>query len=102
MSGHWKDHPATPQQESLFGKSRCKHRTRPTQADLLIEMLRKARAEDRPLELPDIMRAGIAQHSARFNEIRSRGFVVVNETDRHNGAVRSRYWLTVDPESEAR
>jgi hypothetical protein len=48
------------------------------------------------------MQAGIAQHGARFNEIRARGFVVVNETDRHNGVVRSRYRLTFDPESEAR
>ena len=63
-------------------------------------MLRQCRAKNVPLELPAIMEAGIAQHGARFNEIRARGFVVVNETDRQNGLVRSRYWLTVDPESE--
>jgi hypothetical protein len=65
-------------------------------------MLREARSQDRPLELPSIMQAGIAQHGARFNEIRARGFVVVNEIDRDNGVVRSRYRLTFDPESEAR
>ncbi len=77
-----------------------KRETRPTQADVLIAMLRERRAQGQPLELPDIMRAGIAQHGARFNEIRARGFVVVNETERHNGAVRSRYRLTFDPERE--
>ena len=47
------------------------------------------------------MRLGIAQHGARFNEIRSRGFVVENELDRDTrGVVRSRYWLRHDPEQE--
>jgi hypothetical protein len=55
-----------------------------------------------PLELPDIIQAGIAQHGARFNENRSRGFVVVNEIERNNGVVRSRYRLTFDPEGEVR
>ena len=54
------------------------------------------------LELPAIMQAGIAQHGARFNEIRSRGFEVENELDRDNGAIRSRYVLKFDPEREAR
>ena len=48
------------------------------------------------------MQAGIAQHGARFNEIRSRGFEVENELDRDNGAIRSRYVLKFDPEMEAR
>jgi hypothetical protein len=54
------------------------------------------------LELPEIMQAGIAQHGARFNEIRSRGFEVENELDRDNGTIRSRYVLKFDPEMEAR
>jgi hypothetical protein len=63
-------------------------------------MLRQARAQGKPLELPAIMQAGIAQHGARFNEIRSQGFAVRNEIDRQGGAVRSRYWLDYDPEWE--
>jgi len=101
MSGLWRNHPAPPRQQSLFAKSPRKRSARPTQADVLIGMLRQERAKNRPLELPAIMQAGIAQHGARFNEIRARGFVVVNKTDRHNGAVRSRYWLTFDPEVQA-
>jgi hypothetical protein len=67
---------------------------------VLITMLREARVLGKPLELPAIMQAGIAQHGARFNEIRSQGFAVRNETDRQGGAVRSRYWLEYDPERE--
>lgn len=64
-------------------------------------MLRDARAQGKALELPEIMAAGIAQHSARFNEIRSRGFAVENELDRDSaGVVRSRYWLRHDPERD--
>jgi hypothetical protein len=65
-------------------------------------MLRNARSQNRALELPAIMQAGIAQHGARFNEIRARGFEVENELDRDNGAIRSRYVLKFDPEMEAR
>jgi hypothetical protein len=66
-------------------------------------MLRDARAQGKPLQLPTIMQAGIAQHGARFNEIRARGFVIENELQRSpDGAVRSRYRLTFDPEREAR
>lgn len=101
MSGLWKNHSATPRQQSLFSKATRKRRAHPTQADVLIAMLRESRALGKPLELPAIMQAGIAQHGARFNEIRSQGFTVRNETDRHNGAVRSRYWLDFDPEREA-
>lgn len=39
-------------------------------------------------------------NGARFNEIRARDIVVVNEIDRNDGIVRSRYRLTFDPESE--
>jgi hypothetical protein len=56
----------------------------------------------KPLELPEIMAAGIAQHGARFHEIRSRGYVVINETDREGEAVRSRYFLTFDPERDGK
>lgn len=76
---------------------------RPTQADVLITMLRESRADGKPLELPAIMRVGIAQHGARFNEIRARGFVIENELLRSpDGALRSRYRLTFDPEREGR
>ena len=76
-------------------------RARPTKAEVIVELLREKRVEGRPLELPEIMAVGIAQHGARFNEIRSRGFVVENELDRDSrGVVRSRYWLRYDPERD--
>lgn len=96
----WTDHPATPRQEQLVFRSSRK-RSRRTQADVIVELLRQKRAGGRPLELPEIMAAGIAQHGARFNEIRSRGFVVENQLDRDSrGVVRSRYWLRYDPERD--
>jgi hypothetical protein len=73
----WHDHPATPRQEQLALQSSRK-RTRPTQADVIVELLREKRALGKPLELPEIMFAGIAQHGARMKEIRQRGFVVRN------------------------
>ena len=73
--GLWRDHPATPRQERLALKPGRK-RTRPTQADVMIELLRENSALGKPLELPEIMRAGIAQHGARLNELRSRGFII--------------------------
>jgi hypothetical protein len=76
-----------------------KRRLQPTQADVLIGLMREARANRKPLELPTIMRAGIAQHGARFKEIRDQGFQVENEMERTgDGAIISRYWLRHDPE----
>jgi hypothetical protein len=72
-----------------------------TQADDLLSMLRTARANGEGLPLFHIMGAGIAQHGARFNELRSRGFVIHNELHRESsGIVRSKYWLKYDPEKE--
>jgi len=73
---------------------------RPPQTELLIGELRKARAEGRALELPEIMRLGIAQHGARMKEIRDRGFKVVNELESVKGVLHSRYWLLFDPERD--
>ena len=96
--GLWRDHTATPAQQRL-GFHEQKGRRKPvTQADVLLEMLRKAREVGKAVELPTIMGVGIAQHGARFNEIRSRGFVVENEISRKGEVVRSRYWLRFDPE----
>jgi hypothetical protein len=94
-SGLWRDHPA----EQLAFKSSSR-RTRHTQAEVIIGLLREKRSLGKPLELPEIMAAGIAQHGARLHEIRSRGFVVVNETERDGEVVRSRYFLTFDPERD--
>lgn len=81
-------------------KPRRKHK-RPTQADVIVELLREKRAQGKALELPEIMAAGIAQHGARMNEIRQRGFVVRNELERsHDGRVLSRYWLECDSEQD--
>jgi Helix-turn-helix domain len=101
MSGFWRNHPATPNQQQLPFDPKRKRRSQPTQADVLIGLLREARANRRPLELPAIMRAGIAQHGARFKEIRNQGFQVENEMERTaDGAIMSRYWLRHDPERD--
>lgn len=73
---------------------------RPTQTELLIEKLREARALGKAVELPEIMRLGIAQHGARMKEIRNRGFQVVNELESVDGVLHSRYWLIHDPERD--
>lgn len=97
--GLWRDHEVTPRQQRMFRSGNG--RERPTQADLLIAMLREASLLGKPLELPEIMRSGIAQHGARFNELRSCGFIIENELQRgEQGVVRSQYWLRYDPERD--
>lgn len=89
----WIGHPATPTQRKKHGKA--------TQCELLAEKLRQARASGAAVELPDILRLGIAQHRARLAELRERGFLIRNEMERSsNGIVLSRYWLTFDPEQD--
>jgi hypothetical protein len=73
---------------------------RPSQTELLIAKLRESRAEGRALELPEIMHLGIVQHGARIQEIRSRGFRVINELESVEGVLHSRYWLLFDPERD--
>ena len=100
MSKFWRGHLATPHQHSLPLSVRKPHRSA-TQADILIGLLRTARASQKPVELPEIMRAGIAQHGARFTELRERGFKIENEMERTvEGVVLSRYWLRFDPERD--
>ena|SRR5665213_2414822 len=95
----WHDHPATPRQQILPCTKERRRRQTLTQADVLIGMLRAARANRKPLELQAIMKAGIAQHGARFKELRERGFDITNEMERTaDGVVLSRYWLRHDPE----
>lgn len=97
----WRGHPATPHQQSLPFDPARKRRKPATQAEVLIEMLRMARAEGKALALPEIMGAGIAQHGARFKELRDQGFRIDNEMERSpEGVVCSRYWLTFDPERD--
>ena len=95
-SGAWWDYRRA---QPRFRHKSCRIR-RPTQADVLLAILRYARANDRAVELPDLMCAGILQHEARLDELRAQGFVVVHKRDRHDGAMRSRYRLTFDPELE--
>jgi hypothetical protein len=86
VSGLWRDH---------------RGRDGSTQRSILLKMLPDARACDGTVALPDIMGAGIAQHGARFNQLRSRGFVVENELKRDSsGSVHSRYRLRYDPERD--
>jgi len=73
---------------------------RPSQTELLIAKLREARAAGKALELPEIMRLGIAQHGARMKEIRNLGFRVINELESVEGVLHSRYWLLFDPERD--
>ena len=73
---------------------------RPTQTELLIAKLRERRDEGKALELPEIMRLGVAQHGARMKEIRDRGFKVINELESIKGVLHSRYWLIHDPERD--
>ena len=99
-NGLWRDHESTPRQQKI-AFSKTKRHDRPTQADVLLAMLREARWNDKRLELPEIMQAGIAQHSARFNELRRRGFDIQNEIERDaRGRMLSRYWLRHDPEQD--
>src|SRR5580698_4523123 len=97
-AGLWRSNPATPSQKCFaFSQSR-KGTGKVTQADVLTAMLRKAHSENRALDLPEIMRAGIAQFTARIFELRERGFEIENEMQRSpDGRVRSRYWLRFDP-----
>jgi len=97
----WLEHPATPHQQSVPFEGTRRKRKPITQADVLIGLLRTARSNRTPLELPAIMQAGIAQHGARFKELRNQGFEIVNEMERTaEGIVRSRYWLQFDPEQD--
>ena len=68
-----------------------------TQDAILARMLREARQQRTFVALPNIMQAGIAQHGARFNELRRRDFVIENELTRENGVIHSCYWLRFDP-----
>lgn len=99
-AGFWHDHPATPKQKQLVFRSSGK-RSRPTQADVIVALLRDKCALGKSLELPEIMAAGIAQHGARMKEIRQRGVVVRNKLERSSdGRVLSCYWLESDPEQD--
>ena len=96
----WLGHAATPAQRELAFRKGCRKSERLTQADLLAAMLREKKAVGKPVDLPAIMAAGIAQHGARFNELRSRGLVIENQMSREGGAIHSRYFLKFDPELE--
>ena len=99
MTGLWRGKPATVAQ-ARFAFHR-KSPKKPTQADVLAAMLRRARAAGAALTLPEIMQAGIAQFTARIFELRESGFVIENQLDRGaDGRVHSRYWLRFDPEQD--
>lgn len=97
----WHDHTATPKQARLAFRSSFGKRARPTQADVIVKLLRDKCAQEKPLELPEIMAAGIAQFGARILELRHRGFLIENELERAaDGRFLSRYWLRHDPERD--
>lgn len=101
MSGLWRDHPSTlAQQQFAFRPSR-KRNQKPTQAAVLLLLLRKAREAGKALTLPEILQTGIAQFTARIFELREQGFVIENEMQWvEDGRVLSRYWLRHDPERD--
>jgi hypothetical protein len=104
----WHNVPATPRQQSLFDQLEAQPPKKPpqrqdkvTQRDVVLSLLRDARARGEPLDLPSILNSRIAQYSARLNELRSRGFQIENRTERVNGTVRSWYELVHDPERDS-
>ena len=96
----WREKPSTPNQQRLaFGSPRAGA----SQADVIAKLLRDRKVSGRALELPDILRAGIAQFNARICELRRRGLVIENELERAgDGQVHSRYYLRFDPEHDGR
>lgn len=99
----WRGHPATPEQTSLvFEADGTERRSqRVTQADVMLEMLRQARAIGNRLGLPEIQELRIAQHSARFAELRERGHVITNTMRRNDdGRIISEYALEYDVEGD--
>ncbi len=99
--GLWRSNPATPSQQKLALGTRRNRSGKVTQADVLTALLRKARSEERALDLPEILQSGIAQFTARIFELRERGFLIQNEMQRSpDGRVLSRYWLRFDPERD--
>jgi hypothetical protein len=98
--GLWRDNSATQAQQRLVFRGQKARRKPITQADVLLEMFRKAREAGKAVELPEIMRAGIAQFTARIFELRERGFQIENEMERRDGQMKSRYWLRFDPEQD--
>jgi hypothetical protein len=73
-----------------------------SQQQIVSQLLRRARADGRDVEVPELMRAGVAHFTARIFELRRRGFVILNHQSRDaSGRVRSRYTLAVDPEQQS-
>ena len=101
MSGLWRDNPATPAQQQLAFRPNRKCNRKPTQAEVLLSLLRNARAEGKALTLPEILQTGIAQFTARIFELREHGLIIENELQRADDRVLSRYWLRHDPEQDS-
>lgn len=77
------------------------HPHRLTQRALVLAMLRRARNEDRGVEVHEFLRALIGGLGGRMHELRSAGFVIVNT--KHwapSGAIRSSYRLIWDAERD--
>jgi hypothetical protein len=98
----WIGHPATPSQQTLpFAHGGDSAGSKPlTQADLVLSLLRQARASGTPLPLPRLLQVGVAQHGARLNELRKKGFQIANTMWRDHGIVCSEYVLVFDPERD--
>jgi hypothetical protein len=103
--GLWRGHPATERQARLAsGAAETKKPPRPqrmTQADLILGLLRQARAAGEPLQLAAILQTNIAQYCARLAELRERGRRITNRTKHdEDGHVLSEYVLVFDAERD--
>jgi hypothetical protein len=101
----WRDVPATGNQLRLFDQAQPPKKPpqrhgRITQADLILSLLRAARARGTPLSLPEILGLGVAQYSARLKELRDAGHVIQNRLKRIDGVTHSWYELVHDVEHD--
>lgn len=87
----WPGCATTPAQQQASGRL--------SKADMMLAMLRAARARGAALSLAEIVRAGVAQHSARILELRQRGHKIRNHMVRLNGVAHSTYTLDFDWEA---
>jgi hypothetical protein len=96
-SALWHGHDATPAQVSLFDQP-DQSAKKPTQADLILNLLRLARARGTPLPFPEILKLHVGQYNARLKELRQQGYEIKNEMTRTaDGTIHSTYRLVFDP-----
>ena len=74
-----------------------------SQRERLLRALRDARADGRPVTVPEILAMGIAAFGRRISELRQLGCVIRNRMRRGKGGkIHSDYHLVFDPWKERR